>query len=213
MTSKVDICNLALAKLSQDITIASMSERSKEARTFSRLWDPMRDLVLADREWPFAVKAVRLALDPEDPLPGWTYRYSRPNDCITALAVTDDRGMRNGRVLSQWCDPLFRGRHSIPYQQVHGSQGTGFVCDAPEAFLIYVSRVDDPGRFPAHFVDALACKLAEEAAPAIIGDRGFASKEGLKRLYLLALTVAAAHDFNESEDDPLPMSAAQAARD
>ena len=87
MTSQVDICNLALAKLSQDITIASMSERSKEARTFSRLWDPMRDLVLADREWPFAVKAVRLALDPEDPLPGWALRYGhRAARCAWAQA-------------------------------------------------------------------------------------------------------------------------------
>lgn len=212
MPSTIDICNLALAKLSQDVTIAAMSERSKEARTFSRLWEPMRDLVLADREWPFAVRSLRLALDPEEPIPGWSYRYSRPNDCITALGITNQDGMRQGRSLSLWCDPAFRRRHTIPYQQVHGDQGTSFVCDWQEVFLIYVAAVEDPSRYPPHFVDAMACKLAEEAAPAIIGERGFASKEGLKRLYMLALSQAAAHDFNESEDDPQPMSAAQASR-
>lgn len=213
MISQVDICNLALAKLSQDVTISSMNERSKEARTFARLWDPMRDLVLSARDWPFAIKAQALALDPEDPLPGWQYRYARPADCLTALAVTNELGLRAGRMLSRWCYPDYRQRFAVPYQQVHGTQSTCFVTDEPGAYLVYVMRVEDTDRYPPHFVDALACKLAEESAPAIIGDRGQAEKPRLMQAYKLALGEAAAHDFNESEDDRRPMSAAQAARD
>ncbi len=63
---------------------------------FSRLWEPMRDLVLADRLWPWAMKAQRLAVAAEAPMPGWEIRYARPADCITVLAITDDQGMRAG---------------------------------------------------------------------------------------------------------------------
>src|SRR5690606_20126939 len=108
-------------------------ERSKEARTFARLWDPMRDLVLSARDWPFAIKAQALALDPEDPLPGWQYRYPRPADCLTALAVTNELGLRAGRTLSRWCYPDYRRRFAVPVPQAHGIQSPCFVTAGPGA--------------------------------------------------------------------------------
>lgn len=212
MASQIQICNLALGKLAQDITITSLTERSKEARVFSRLWGPMRDLVLADRLWPWAMRAQRLAVDAEAPTPGWEIRYSRPSDCISVVAVTGEDGMRAGRRLSSWCDSGFRRIHGIQFEQAMGEQGTTILCDQPTAWLVYVARVEDPERYPAHFVDALACKLAEESAPTIIGGNGFSNKSGLKQLYQLALSQAAAHDFNEADDDGHQPSMAQMAR-
>lgn len=212
MASQVQICNLALGKLAQDITITSLTERSKEARVFARLWDPMRDLVLADRLWPWAMKAQRLAVAAEAPLPGWGIRYSRPGDCISVVAVTGEQGMRIGRRLSSWCSSSFVRSHGIEFEQSMGEQGTSLLCDHPEAWLIYVARMDDPERYPAHFVEALACKLAEESAPTIIGGNGFSNKSGLKQLYQLALSQAAAHDFNEADEDERQPSMAQMAR-
>lgn len=212
MPSQVEICNLALGKLAQDITIAAMSDRSKEARVFSRLWEPMRDLVLADRPWPWAVKVQRLAVAAEPAYPGWEIRYARPSDCITALAVTDDAGLRAGRRLSLWCEPYYRQQHGVAFEQVYGDQDTSLMCDLPEAWLVYVSRVANTDRYPPHFVEALACKLAEEGAPTVIGGNGFSNKSGLKQLYQLALSQAAAHDFNESDEPGHDMPAAQMAR-
>lgn len=213
MQSPVDIFNLALSKLAQDVTIASFTERSKEARVAARLWEPMRDLVLAERQWPWAMKAEALALEPEAPIPGWRYRYARPADCITAVAVTDEMGVRAGRQWHRWCDERFRQQYGIEFQQADGEQGTSILCDREQVFLIYVARVTNSERYPPMFVEALACKLAEEAAPPIIGDRGFTSKTGLKQLYQLALSQAAAHDYNEGvqDDDPY-MPAAQTVR-
>ncbi len=213
MQSPVSIFNLALAKLAQDVTISSFTERSKEARIAARLWEPMRDLVLADRQWPWAMKAVALALEDEAPIPGWRYRYARPLDCITVVAVTDENGLRRCRRMSQWCDDAIRHRYGFEYESAAGEQGTSILCDHEQAHLIYVARVTDPGRYPAQFAEALACKLAEEAAPSVIGDRGFTSKTGLKQLYQLALSQAAAHDYNEGAHDDEPcMPAAQAVR-
>lgn len=212
MPSQVEICNLALGKLAQDVTITSLTERSKEARAFSRLWGPMRDLVLADRLWPWAIKAQHLAVVAEAPLPGWELRYARPTDCITAVALTGSEGMRAGRRLTSWCEPHFRQRHGIQFEQAYGEQGTTLLCDQAEAWLVYVSRVSDPERYPAHFVDALACKLAEEAAPTIIGGNGFSNKTGLKQLYQVALSQAAAHDFNEADESGHEPAMAQLVR-
>lgn len=212
MASQVQICNMALGKLAQDITITSLTERSKEARVFSRLWDPMRDLVLADRLWPWAIRAQRLAVDAEAPMPGWAIRYTRPTDCITAIAVTGEHGMRFGRRLSRWCKDGFVRDHGIEFEQAMGAQGTSILCDQHEAWLVYVARVEDPERYPPHFVDALASKLAEESASTIIGGNGFSNKGSLKQLYQLALSQAAAHDFNEADQDERQPSMAQMAR-
>ena len=213
MPSKIDIFNLALLKLAQDATIASFVERSKEARVAARLWEVTRDLVLADQHWPWAMRAMPLAVAAEPPQPGWRLRYSRPADCITVVAVTDEAGMRAGRRMARWCDDGFRLRHAVQYESAFGDEGTSLLCDLDQAFVVYVARVEDTERYPPLFVDALACKLAEEAAPVVIGDRGFTSKPNLKQLYQMALSRAAAHDLNEGQhDDDGFMPAAQAAR-
>lgn len=214
MPSKIDIFNLALLKLAQDATISSFTERSKESRAAARLWEPMRDLVLAERQWPWAMRAMPLAPASEAAMPGWRLRYSRPSDCITLLAVTDEHGLRVGRRLSRWCEEDFRQRYAHEYETAGGEEGTSILCDLDGAYLVYVARIEDTERFPPLFVEALACKLAEEAAPSIIGDRGFTSKPNLKQLYQMALSQAAAHAYNEGvhNDDPY-MPAAQAARD
>ena len=213
MPSNIDIFNLALLKLAQDATIGSFTERSKESRIAARLWEPMRDLVLAERQWPWAMRAMPLAVASEPAMPGWQLRYSRPADCITVVAVTDEAGVRAARRMSRWCEDDFRLRYAVEYEVAGGEQGTSILADIEQAYLIYVARVEDTERYPPSFVDALACKLAEEAAPAIIGDRGFSSKPNLKQLYQMALSQAAAHAYNEGvhDDDPY-MPAAQAAR-
>jgi hypothetical protein len=213
MPSKIDIFNLALLKLAQDATIASFVERSKESRVAARLWEPMRDLVLAERQWPWAMRAMPLALTTEAAMPGWRYRYARPADCISVVAVTDENGVRAGRRMAHWCNDGFRQRYAVEYEVAGGEQGASILADIEQAYLIYVARIEDTERFPPQFVEVLACKLAEEAAPAIIGDRGFSSKPNLKQLYQMALSQAAAHDYNEgTHDDELYMPAAQAAR-
>lgn len=213
MPSMIDIYNLALLKLGQDATIAAFNERSKESRLAARLCEPMRDLVLAERQWPWAMRAMPLAVASEPAMPGWRLRYSRPADCITVVAVTDEDGIRAGRRMAHWCDDEFRQRFAYEYETAAGVEGTSILADVEKAYLVYVARIEDPERYPPHFVEALACKLAEESAPPIIGDRGFSSKPNLKQLYQLALNQAAAHDYNEGMHDDEPyMPASQAAR-
>lgn len=200
--SQTDIINLAIFKLAQDKTITSISDEAKAARVFNRLWQPTVDLVLSDGIWPWAMKSQALALSSNDDTQGWGYRYSRPNDCLTAWAVTDESGLRGLRVygglrgvgLSQAQSLL------VDFDQVHGDAETEILTDLQHARLVYTVRVTDTGRFPAHFVDALASRLAADGAGAIIGEVGLNAKPRLMQEYTLSRSLAAAHDYNESRN-------------
>lgn len=212
MTSQVAIINLALGKLAQDKGISALSDQSKEARVFGKLWEPIRDLVLSDRVWPWALKAQLLAVQAEDASPGWQYRYARPNDCITAVAITDESGLRSLRRLSSWCDPVLCRPFRYEFEQAYGVDGTSLQTDLEQAWLVYTARVEDAGRYPPHFTEALACRLASEAAPQIIGDAGLSNQSQLLQKYEYALSNAGAHDRNESRDDGQWVPGALAAR-
>ena len=201
MASQVDICNAALVKLAQDIPIAAMSETSKAARAFNRCWDSVRDQVLAEHPWPWSVKAVALALDTEDPTPGWEYRYTYPDDCLTALGVCSEAGVRAGiSRLTRRDEWAMQVDGRVSFDVVYGEQSTGIVADQEDAYLIYASRVTETPRYPPLFVDALACRLALEVAPALAGELGLRMGQKLREDYEISRSKAIAHGFNESRE-------------
>jgi len=168
--------------------------------------------VLADAVWPWAMKAQAMAVSSNPELMGWGYRYSRPNDCITAWAVTDSSGLRSLRVYGG----LHAAAGALPFlmdfEQAYGDTETEILTDLRDAYLIYTVRVQDTGRFPPHFVDALASRLAADGAGAIIGDVGLNAKPRLMQEYTLALSKAAAHDYNEGRNSIEPDTPAVRAR-
>lgn len=209
MATQTDIINLALFKLAQDQTIPTIADQSKAARVFNRLWDPTVDLVLSDGMWPWAMKAQALALGVDPTEQGWLYRYSRPNDCLTAWAVTNVDGLRDARsygglpcFTGQW--PGMFGPFKADFDQCHGTTETEILTDLEDAYLVYTVRVTDPGRFPAHFVDALASRLAADGAGAMIGEVGLNAKPRLMQEYTLARSLAATHDYNEASNSREP---------
>lgn len=214
-SSKVDICNTALGKLGQDIALSAMTENTKHARAFNRVFDRVRDFVLADFVWPFATKAVALAVDAQDAI-GWGYRYAYPSDCLNALAVCDEGGVRVAIASAQsgcWDERPTRaldGRHE--FTVLHGTQSTAIATDLADAYLIYTCRVEDVGRFAPHFVEALACRLAIDVAPVIAAEVGLKIGDRLEQKYLAAKSAAAIHALNESHETSAPDTPSMAAR-
>lgn len=203
-TSKVDLANATLVDLAQDIPIAAFSDATKHARLFNRSFDRIRDLLLAEHAWPFAVTSVALALQAQDPLPGWTYRYAYPSDCLNALAVTDENGIRAGMAMASSgsdSQPWMVWRNGQQaFQIVHGTQDTSIVTDLERAYLIYVSRVEDVGRYPPKFAEALVKRMAWQLAPAVMGELGFKAQDRLRQNYEIARAEAIAHAYNEARE-------------
>lgn len=216
MATQVDIYNLALFKMAQSIKVPAISDRSKAADVLNSLWEPMRDLVLTERVWPWAVRAQALALDIEDAQPGWRYRYSYPNDCLSAYAVTTSGGLAMAGKLSRFADGDYIatvwGSGAFDWDTSFAEQSTTINTNVREAYLVYAGRVEDVGRYPPQFVNALACRLAAEGAPPIIGDIGLNNKAQLLQEYNLALTSAGAHAMNESRTDAEYVTPSVAAR-
>lgn len=216
MSTRIDIYNLALYKLAQSIGVPAITDDSKAADVLNRLWEPMRDLVLTERVWPWAMKAQALALEAEAPLPGWTLRYAYPNDCLTAYAVTDASGIASAGKLVRFASGDFLatvwGAGVYDWDTAHGDQGTSIMTNVRDAWLVYTTKVEDATRYPPQFVNTLACRLAAEAAPPLIGEVGLQSKQHLLDEYALALTGAGAHAMNESRNDSDYVTPSLAAR-
>lgn len=217
MAGQVDIINLAFGKLAQDRGISSLTDQTKEARTALRVWDTVRDMVLEARNWPFALHAEPLAVEAEAPHPGWCYRYAMPAECLTLKAVVDESGLRGQRHLSAFCEPdyLARLRESgaYDYDLAYGVNGTSILSDVPEAWAVYVVRITDCSRFPAHFIDALAWRLAAELAPPIIGEQGIRVQQSILTTgYPMALSLAGEHAMNQTRIRQEPVTPALAAR-
>lgn len=216
MATQIDIYNLALFKLAQSIKVPAISDRSKAADVLNTIWEPMRDLVLSERVWPWAVRSQALALDVESAQPGWEYRYAYPNDCLSAYAVTNASGLAMAGKLSRFADGDYIasvwGSGAFDWDTSYGDQGTTVNTSVRDAYLVYACRVEDVGRYPPQFVNALACRLAAEAAPPIIGEVGLNNKTQLLQEYQLALTTAGAHAMNEAKADADYVTPSLAAR-
>ena len=88
MASEVEICNLALAHLGDDATIASIDppEGSAQAEHCARFYAIARDSLLQMHNWNFASKRVALA-GVNMPYTMWAYAYACPGDMMVAVSV------------------------------------------------------------------------------------------------------------------------------
>lgn len=203
MYSQTDIYTMVAYKVAQSVGIPSLTDKSKINDVLNNMWPRIRDLVLSARVWPWALRAQALPISEEaDSMLGWQYRYSYPNDCLTAHAVTDTIGLQQVGRLSRFADEQYlatiMGSSAYDWDTAHGELETVIDTNVPAAVLVYLVRVEDTGRYPVHFVEALACRLAAEAAPALIGEVGLNSKQTLLQEYQWALTEAGAHAKNEA---------------
>ena len=198
MTSVVQICNMALARIGTG-RIDSLTEASEEARQCSTFYEPVRDRLLARVPWRFALKREALApLSVTAPVE-WTYTYAWPSDCIQARYIEPTGPTPSSAGLiwpDQWywnqVDPGGSVVTELPAMRTPSFERRGdtIVTHQPEAVLIYTYRVTDPNQFDPLFVEALSYALAAELAVPIRDDK--AGRREMERAAHSALMVAAA---------------------
>lgn len=141
MTSQVEICNLALAKLGQQPFITSISEASKAANLLNVFYNPVRDSLIREYLWKFARKRVQLTPLTEEPaFDGGNY-FQIPTDCLRVVSPGDNYRQQYGR----WF-----------------VEGDKILADTTTLNLVYLQRVTDPNLFDPIFVQSFAAKLAYE---------------------------------------------------
>lgn len=179
MPSVIDICNSALDKLGEK-PIVSLDDGNKAANLCTRNWPLIRDQLLRDHPWNFAIKRTNLA--PESTTPDWGYtaQFVLPDDCLKVVEVKDMTSdeyaiENNGRILA----------------------------NATVLYIRYVYRAEDPNDYDSQFIDAVSLRLAIQLCESLT--QNTTKKTELRDEYIEVLARTKSSDAQENppitEDD------------
>lgn len=191
MSSEVEICNLALAHLGDDATVASIDppEGSPQAEHCARFYPIARDTLLEMHPWSFATRRIQLA-ELDVPSWSWDYAYAYPASCVKILSVLPYQSGSDDETQL--------------YETEAGSDGAQIILTNTElATCRYITRVTDTAKFPPLFVDALSRLLSSYlAGPVVKGESG--RKEAMSQLNAFNLSAgrAMASDANQRDAKP-----------
>lgn len=186
MASEVDICNLALAHLGDNATVASIDppEGSAQAEHCARFYPVARDSLLEMHAWRFATQRQALAALAE-PSWDWAFAYAEPTGTLKLLAV------------------LPMTATSDDETQPFDSESGVIRSDCENASLKFIARVSDTTKFPPLFVDALAWLLASYlAGPVLKGEAGAAAAKSCLQSFAMAMSSAKVSDANQRKVRP-----------
>lgn len=178
MTSIVEICNRALQLLQQE-RISDLAEASPQAQACANAYPSVRDALLDEYPWNFAIRRARLAASTQAPTWGAGTLYPLPSDCLRVVTVDGDAGAGAGM------EPAWR----IEGRSILSVLG-------PPLDIRYVARVEDPTIMTASFRELLAVRLAIEIVGDISGSR--ADLEALARRYRDQLPLTRSRDAQET---------------
>ena len=200
MATEIDICNLALAHLGDDATIASIKppEGSAQAEQAARFYPIARNTLLEFHTWNFASKRTTLATV-NNTIDQWEYAYVAPADMITPLAILSPTAQNDyatrmssgdtpGGITSNFAPTILAG-HYTPQQFV--IEGNLIYTNQENALLRYQSLITDSTKFSPLFVVTLSWHLASMlAGPIIKGDQGRAESKRCTEIMTGYLTTA-----------------------
>jgi hypothetical protein len=212
MASEVDICNLALAHLGDEATIASLKppEGSAQAEHASRFYPIARDTLLEMHTWSFASKRASMASYVNN-IEQWDYAYAVPADLMTATAViSPDAG--NDYSTTYFTNNEYQNSPSIaagtyvpqPYAlEVDATGNLLIYTNQEKALLRYQAKITDTTKFPPLFIEALSWHLAGMlAGPVIKGDAGAAESKRCNTMMAAYLIQAKESDARQRVSKP-----------
>lgn len=167
MASLVGVCNRALQKLGEK-RITSLSDNSATARALGDCYEAVRDALLREHPWNFAISRAELAADAEEPDWGRANAYQLPSDFLRLLpdypedaANSKDWQIEGQKILTDDTDPIY---------------------------IRYIARVTDVTLMDALFLEAWATKMAYELCELITQSN--TKKEALRTDYLDIIRMA-----------------------
>lgn len=190
----VELCNLALGRIGEGASrpIQTLTESSEAARACNRVFAGAMQAVLREYPWPFAQASVALA-EVSQVVPGWEHVYAYPGNCLYLHGLADDD-----------IDPGRRPEWRHPFRILMATSGESRVIatDLPKAWAHFTADITNPHFGDTLFQDALAWRIATEAALGLKADPNMASNAAEQ--YRLAISVAAAANQRENGADEMP---------
>lgn len=175
MVSVIDICNRALIKVDGN-TITSLDQNIEEAVKCKILYPQIRDEVLREHFWNFAIKQATLQQSTLGPEFEFDYKYALPSDYIRIYRLKNRQN-----------------RYKVKGRFIH--------TNLSSLLAEYVSRETDTTKFDPMFVTCLVLRLAAELAYPIAGSSDRA--EVILKEYESFLKKAKRADGQEGTPDSL----------
>jgi len=147
--TKLSICSDALILLGAS-PLSSFSEGTDAAQICDRIYDDLKDSIIASYPWSWSIKKVKLARLTEEPESEWKYLYQLPGDALAgvrAVFISDSPGIR----------PIQHG-----WEIINNKLQTNFE-------EVWVDYQFAPGEslLPTYFVQLLKYAMAAEIAEAV----------------------------------------------
>ena len=152
--------------------IISLTDGNKAANLCDRNWPIIRDQVLRDHPWNFAVARAILAPETGAPAWGFTAKFLLPTNCLRLLEVRD----------------LSTDEYQVEGRYIH--------ADGTVLYIRYIDRITDPNVFDSIFVDAVSTRLAAEMCESLT--QSTSKKKALFDEYDDSLTRAKKADGQEN---------------
>lgn len=199
MSSKTNICNIALSHLGISKEIANVTtEQSQEAKACRLFYDVARKAVLKDFSWPFATRFADLNLIENNPNDEWFYSYRYPNDAVYIRRILS--GFRDDNEATM-----------IAYKIGQDDQGVLLYTDQANAKIEYTSNVENIDLFTSDFQIALSYRIAHYIAPRLTAGDPFNLGDKAMQKYMIEIGKASANAFNEDKSSlPLTTESIQA---
>lgn len=193
MSSKADICNLALGHIYAGSGISNFdTDQSEAARACRLFYDPCRRMVLRGFDWSFASRFRELSLvDDDSPLEDlgneWAYQYAYPSTCLKVRRILS--GARTDTNTTR-----------AAYKIMDMDAGKMIFTDTAEAVAEVTQDIEETGRFDEDFVLALSYRLGAMLAPRLAG--GDKQKIGAYCLAMYKETLSQALGAAIQEENP-----------
>lgn len=177
--SQIDICNMALAHLSQ-APINALTDQNERARQCNLFYDVALEKLLKCHPWRFADTTATLAeVDSSRIPPPYKYAYARPANALQINRVFNETPGR------------------VKFFEASDNTGRMLVTFDPVTYVNYTRKVTDTTLFDAAFTLALSWELAHLLAPTLNK-----SNEDVSRAQQQALiTLDQARYQNRAEGD------------
>ena len=154
-TSIVEIVNSALSHLGE-APILTLNDDTVAAKESKLKWPLVRDSILREQEWGFAIDQQILIKDVTNPPFGFDVRFQLPNECLRVLSITEEIQpfpLGQGPTYK-----LVKDRYLLTNEDPDGGLP-----------LTFISVVTDPTQYDANFVTLAALELALAMAYTLTG--------------------------------------------
>lgn len=183
-TSKVDICNSALAKVGA-ARISSLDDDSKEARLCKELYPRCVGELLRSHPWNFAIERSSVSALAAAPEYGFSYQFPLPADCIRVLNVDAEFAD----------DDVGQGEH-----YTWKIEGRNLLAHDSSIEIKYIKDItNSPHLYDLAFCEVLAYRIASDLAFPLSQSNPLANR--MDQQYRAALAFARTYDAQEGSSD------------